>query len=83
VVIANPIPAAHEVPRERIEDLAAQAVAEARAQAITGKALTPFLLARLDALSGGESVDANVALAMNNARLAAHVAVAFAALAMR
>jgi pseudouridine-5'-phosphate glycosidase len=80
LVVANPIPEAHEVPRERIERATRQALEEARAQGVTGKALTPFLLARIDALTGGESLDANVQLVLSNARLAARIAVAYAEL---
>ena len=50
------------------------------AQGISGKAVTPFLLARVNALTGGDSLAANVALVLNNARLAAQVAVADAAM---
>jgi pseudouridine-5'-phosphate glycosidase len=81
LVVANPIPAAHEVPRERVERATTQALADARAKGITGKAVTPFLLARVNELTGGESLEANVALVVSNARLAAQVAVAYSALA--
>jgi pseudouridine-5'-phosphate glycosidase len=81
LVIANPIPEAHEVPRQRIERVTAQALADAQEQGITGKAVTPFLLARVNALTGGESLEANVALVTDNARLAAAVAAAYAQLA--
>jgi pseudouridine-5'-phosphate glycosidase len=80
IVIANPIPDAHELPRERIERATAQAVQEARDRNVTGKGLTPFLLARIEALTGGDSLDANVALVTSNAQLAAGVAVAYTAL---
>ena len=50
------------------------ALADAAAQGITGKAVTPFLLARVNALTGGDSLAANIALILNNARLAAAVA---------
>jgi pseudouridine-5'-phosphate glycosidase len=49
------------------------------AQHIAGKAVTPFLLARVNALTGGDSLEANVALVRNNAVLAARVAAAYAA----
>jgi pseudouridine-5'-phosphate glycosidase len=81
LVVANPIPEAHEVPRERIEHVTAQALLEAQAQGIRGKALTPFLLDRLNQLTGGESLEANVALVTSNARLAARVAIAYKRLA--
>ena len=80
LVVANPIPEAHALPRERIEDATAQALREAQAQGVEGKALTPFLLARVNALTGGDSLRSNVALVRDNARLAARIAVAFAAL---
>src|SRR3546814_12872006 len=50
------------------------------AEGVQGKAVTPFLLARLEGLTGGASLDANVALVLNNARLAAEIATAYAAL---
>jgi pseudouridine-5'-phosphate glycosidase len=78
VVVANPIPEAHELPRERIELAIAAALREARDGNVTGKAVTPFLLARIEALTGGASLDANVALVTSNAQLAASVAVAYA-----
>jgi len=83
LVIANPIPEQFAVPRERIDAAVGQAVAEANTRRITGKAVTPFLLARVNALTGGESLRSNVELVMNNARLAADVAVAYARMAKR
>ena len=83
LVVANPIPSAHELPRENIDGVIDQAVQEARDRGVAGKAVTPFLLARIDALTGGHSLDANVALVLANARLAARIAVACAALAER
>jgi pseudouridine-5'-phosphate glycosidase len=80
LVVANPIPEAHELPRERIEHAIAQAVQEARDEGVTGKAVTPFLLARIEASTHGDSLDANAALVLSNAALAAGVAVAYAAL---
>jgi len=80
LVIANPIPAPHALPRDRVDRAIAQALADAQDQRITGKALTPFLLARVNALTGGDSLLGNVQLVLNNARLAAAIAVAYAAL---
>jgi len=80
LVIANPIPPEHAMPRERIDAAIEQALAEATAQGISGKASTPFLLARVTELTGGDSLDSNIALVLNNARLGAAVAVAFAGL---
>jgi pseudouridine-5'-phosphate glycosidase len=78
-LVANPIPAADEIPAERIEGQIAAALADAAARGVTGKEVTPFLLARIRDLTQGESQRANVALALNNARLAAKIAVALAA----
>lgn len=77
VLIANPIPAADEIPAARIEGQIAAALREASAQGIVGKEVTPFLLARIRDLTAGESQRANVALALNNARLAAEIAGAY------
>ncbi len=52
----------------------AQATAEADAQGVTGKGVTPFLLQRIFELTEGKSLDANIALVRNNARLAAQIA---------
>jgi pseudouridine-5'-phosphate glycosidase len=80
LVVANPIPAAHALPREQVERAIEQALAEAQAQGVAGKAVTPFLLERVNALTGGDSLAGNIALVLNNARLAAAVAVAFSGL---
>lgn len=80
LVIANPIPPEHAMSRERIDAAIAQALAEAKAQGISGKASTPFLLARVTDLTGGDSLASNIELVLNNARLGAAVAVAFAGL---
>ena len=75
LLIANPIPAAHALD---LDDTIASAIAEASARGIGGKALTPFLLARINDISGGRSLVANIALVRNNAALAAQIAVALA-----
>jgi pseudouridine-5'-phosphate glycosidase len=79
LVVANPIPAEFALPREAIDGAIAQALAEAALQGITGKAITPFLLDRVNQLTGGLSLAANIQLVRHNARLAAAVALAFAA----
>jgi pseudouridine-5'-phosphate glycosidase len=79
LVIANPIPAEAEIPAAEIAGHIETALSEAEAQGIHGKAVTPFLLARLEELSGGASLEANVALVLNNARLATEIAVEYAA----
>jgi pseudouridine-5'-phosphate glycosidase len=78
VVVANPVPAEHALPRGPIDDAIEAALAEAAARGIVGKDATPFLLARVNELTGGQSLEANIALVLNNARLAAGVAVAYA-----
>ncbi|MCB1335215.1 MAG: pseudouridine-5'-phosphate glycosidase [Roseivivax sp.] len=73
-LVANPIPAEAEIPRSTMEPLIARANAEAEAQGIAGKAVTPFLLSRLFELTDGASLTANIALVLNNARLGAQIA---------
>ncbi len=79
-LIANPVDAADEIPASEIGVHVEAAVAAASTARISGKDVTPFLLDRLLALSGGRSLTTNIALIKSNARLAAAVAVALAAL---
>ena len=76
VVISTPVPEAHALPRQEVDGWIDQALAEAQAQRIVGKAITPFLLARIKALSQGRSLQTNQALVLNNARVGAELAVA-------
>jgi pseudouridine-5'-phosphate glycosidase len=80
LLVANPIPETHALDAEEIEANIAEAVDEARAQGVGQKALTPFLLGRLVEMTGGRSLQANIALVVNNAELAADVAVELARL---
>ena len=73
-LIGHPIPQSSEIPREQLGPMIAQSLAEAEAQAISGKEVTPFLLGRILELTDGKSLDANIALVRNNARLAAEIA---------
>jgi len=73
-LVANPIPGADEIAREEIDPIIAAALSEAARQGITGKAVTPFLLQRIFELTQGRSLTANIALVLNNARLAAAIA---------
>jgi pseudouridine-5'-phosphate glycosidase len=73
-LVANPIPADAEIPLEEIAPLIDAATAEAHRRGVTGKAVTPFLLARMLEATEGRSLTANVALIENNARLAAAIA---------
>ncbi|MDE1148158.1 MAG: pseudouridine-5'-phosphate glycosidase [Azospirillaceae bacterium] len=79
IMIANPIPEADALDPAFIDGTIQDAVAEAEARGISRKDLTPFLLARINELSGGRSLTANIALVKNNAALAARIAVAYAA----
>lgn len=76
-LVANPIPKANEIPASVLAPLIAQAQNEARDAGITAKAVTPFLLSRLFELTEGRSLEANIALVLNNARLAAQIALKF------
>ncbi len=73
-VIANPIPVEYAMPVETINSAIEQALAEADEQGIAGKESTPFLLARVCELTGGNSLDSNIQLVLNNARLGAAIA---------
>lgn len=75
-LVANPIPAGAEIPREEIVPAIETALAEAEAQGIAAKEVTPFLLARIFELTEGRSLLANIALVLDNARLAARIAAA-------
>ncbi len=74
MVVANPVPAQYALPRERVDAAITQAVREAENQKIGGKEATPFLLARVSELTGGDSLATNIELVLNNARLASAIA---------
>lgn len=78
-LVANPIPAADEIPATRMQPIIDAALAAAAAQGIAAKAVTPFLLSHIFEATGGESLQANIALVLNNARLAAEIATEFTA----
>ena len=75
-LVVNPIPKDAEIPRAEMIPVVDAALAEAEAQGITAKEVTPFLLDRIFTLTEGRSLDANVALVLSNARLAARIAAA-------
>mgnify|MGYP000896165495 CR=1 FL=1 len=81
ILFANPIPPESEIPRERIDRIIGEAIGDAEREGICGAALTPFLLARIVELTGGESLEANIALAKHNAVRAARIARAYCGLA--
>ncbi|HET9625949.1 MAG TPA: pseudouridine-5'-phosphate glycosidase [Kofleriaceae bacterium] len=78
ILVCNPIPAAAALDATSIDIAIATALAEATAASVTGKRLTPFLLARLATVTGGASIRANRALALHNAAVASELAVALA-----
>ena len=77
-LVANPIPHEAEIPRAELDPIIERALSEAGARGIAAKAVTPFLLSRVLELTGGRSLEANIALVLNNARLAARIARALA-----
>lgn len=74
VLVTNPLPETDSIPKSEMEPLIAKASAEAIEKGIHGQALTPFLLSKIAELTGGRSLKANLALLLNNARLAAQIA---------
>lgn len=78
VLVANPIPESDAIPRDEVESWIAQALAEARANDITGKDVTPYLLRQMASISEGRTLAANTSLLRNNAAAAGRIAVALA-----
>ncbi|SPK70001.1 Pseudouridine-5'-phosphate glycosidase (plasmid) [Cupriavidus taiwanensis] len=78
VVLSTPVPEAAAMASGEIDALTQQALADAIAQGITGKAVTPFLLARIEALTRGRSLATNIALVKHNAEVGARLALALA-----
>ena len=77
MLVTNPIPEEYAMPLETINAAIDQAIAECNAKGIHGKDTTPFLLARVAEITGGDSLASNIQLVYNNAALAARTAVAF------
>ena len=75
MLVTNPIPEKYSMGHEVINAAIDKAVAEANEQGVHGKAVTPFLLARVKELTGGDSLESNIQLVYNNAALAADTAV--------
>jgi len=75
-LIANPIPANAEIPRDQIMQVIEAALTEANRRNVSAKDVTPFLLAQIFERTGGRSLTANIALVLNNARLASQIAIA-------
>ncbi|MCZ7466118.1 MULTISPECIES: pseudouridine-5'-phosphate glycosidase [Rhizobium/Agrobacterium group] len=76
MLIANPVPEEDEIPREEMEIYINRAISHAERDEVTGKAVTPYLLGDIFRLTDGRSLETNIALVRNNARLAAEIAVA-------
>jgi pseudouridylate synthase len=76
VVVSNPVPEAAAMPKDEIDRIIEQALAEASQGGVTGKAVTPFLLNRIKELTGGRSLATNIALVKHNAQAGARLAVA-------
>ena len=77
MLVTDPIPEEYAMPKEVVDQAIDQALAECKAQAIHGKQTTPFLLARVAELTGGDSLASNIRLVYNNATLAAKTAAAY------
>ncbi|ADV68491.1 pseudouridine-5'-phosphate glycosidase [Deinococcus maricopensis] len=78
MLVANPIPEGAEIPASDINPHIEQALRDMDAQGVTGKDTTPYLLGRIVEITGGRSLEANIALVKNNARAAALIASAYA-----
>ena len=76
ILVTNPIPEEYSMDSAVINKAIEEALAEAKAQGIHGKETTPFLLAKVKDLTGGDSLDSNIQLVFNNAKVAARTAAA-------
>jgi pseudouridine-5'-phosphate glycosidase len=83
MLVVQPLPAEHALPRDLVDGAVDGALARARAAGIRGAAVTPFLLAAVEQATGGQSLNANLALLESNAALAGRIAVALSELAVR
>lgn len=80
VLLAVPLPAEHALPEAETRSAVEEALRRARQQGLAGEALTPFLLSQIQEITAGRSLDSNIALIKNNARIGAEIAVALAKL---
>jgi pseudouridine-5'-phosphate glycosidase len=78
LVIANPVPEEHALDPAEIDDVIDEAIQQMKRDGISGKETTPFLLSTIADKTGGRSLDTNIQLVLNNAKLAAQIAVAYA-----
>ncbi|MDH3440821.1 MAG: pseudouridine-5'-phosphate glycosidase [Gammaproteobacteria bacterium] len=79
ILVTNPVPKEHALESSEINRLIDEALSAMNERGITGKDTTPYLLARIAEQSGGKSLDANIALVVNNARVASEIASAYCA----
>jgi pseudouridine-5'-phosphate glycosidase len=77
-VVANPIPEEYSMDETFITDNINKALADANAKGVKGKDVTPFLLSAIDKATEGKSLDSNIQLVFNNARVASEIAVSLA-----
>lgn len=80
ILISNPVPEEYSLPHDYIDSIVDQAVKESKEQGIKGKDVTPFLLKRIVELTGGKSLESNIALILNNAKLGANIAKEYSSL---
>ena len=78
MLVGNPVPRENEIPRARMEEHITEALMAAERDNITGKDVTPYLLDKIFQITEGVSLETNIALVLNNARLAAQIAVELA-----
>lgn len=78
ILVTNPVPEEDEIPADEINQIIDQALAEEKAAGVKGKDSTPFLLAKIVELTEGKSLETNIALVYNNAKVGAQIAVAYA-----
>jgi len=74
LLLCNPIPEEYSIPEEKIGKIIDKAISEMNKKGIKGKDETPFLLQRINELTGGESLESNIKLVLNNAKIAAQIA---------
>ena len=80
MVVANPVPEIYALDSKKIEQIIEQADREVSDLEITGKNVTPYMLNRIEELTAGNSLQTNIQLVLNNARLGAQIAVALSRL---
>lgn len=80
IVVANPVPEEYEMDEEAINNAITSSLRECDEKGIVGKDITPFLLGRIKEVTGGASLDTNIQLVFNNARVGASIAVAYSKL---